>query len=625
VRRAHEEAQRGASSSAAALLALVTVLGGCAGGASTAPPGGPNGASAPAEGFTREVTPFEVVGADGAPYEHPFLGGYNLPRPQLVDIDGDGDLDLFVQEESGQVAFFEHVTDGAPRFQWRTDDFHGLDVGEWFRFVDLDRDGIPDLLAEQPFSYIRYYHNVGTATEPRFESAADSLKDTLGRPIFSDRQNIPNATDIDCNGRMDLLIGRLTGTITRYQENGTDERGAPMFEHVTDRFEEIEIVAQFGSLHGANTMAFGDIDGDGDQDLFWGDFFEPGVLLLENSGTCQSPSYRGTPQPFPLGAPLLTSGYNAPTVGDVDGDGLPDLVVGVLGGAYNPNTTSIDNLHYLRHQEGGGFEHVTSRLISMIDVGSESYPVLVDLDGDGTLDLLIGNKIDQRDTQNGSLTVYMNDGTPTEPRFRHAGTLDVGAGYHPAPAFGDLDGDGSMDIILGTWSDELRYLTRDGGDRFGPTIVDDAFVRIPRGRNTTPTLGDLDGDGDLDLLVGESSGTLNYFENLGTPLRPEFVLVTEDFAGVNVGRRSVPLLHDLDADGLLDLLVGSEGDGVHVYRNVGSRTEPRFERDGSLPIPVHGLAAPAIGDVDGDGTDDLFLGGVGGGLLFYRGDSGPPP
>lgn len=613
---AHDTDRRGVPPLAAVLLALLAGSAGCAGGASSDPDApAPSGS----EAFSRDITPFEVLDADGTPYEHPFLGGYNLPRPQLVDIDGDGDLDLFIQEESGKIAFFEHVPEEEPRFQWRSDHFQELDVGEWYRFVDLDRDGIPDLLAEQPYSYVRYYRNVGTATEPRFELAADSLKDTSGEPIFSDRQNIPNATDIDCNGRMDLLVGRLTGTITRYQESGTDERGAPMFEHINDRFEDIEIVAQFGSLHGANTMAFGDIDADGDQDLFWGDFFEPGILLIENGGTCQSPSYRGTPRPFPLGDPLLTSGYNAPTVGDVDGDGLPDMIAGVLGGAFNPNTTSVDNLNYLRQRQDGGFEHVTSRLISMIDVGSESAPVLVDLDGDGDLDLVVGNKIDQDDSQNGSLTIFLNEGTPTAPRFEEGGRLELGGGYHPVPAFGDLTGDGEADIMLGTWSDEVRYLSGESSDPTEFELVDSAFVTIPRGRNTTPTLGDLDGDGDLDLLVGEASGTLNYYENVGTRTRPEFELAAEDFADIDVGRRSAPRLHDLDGNGRLDLLVGSEDDGVHVYRNVGTATEAEFVRDGSLPIPVHGLAVPALGDVTGNGMDDLVLGGIGGGLLFYHG------
>jgi len=619
---------RGASSRpAAALFALVgTLVVGCAG------PGGPAGASSgsppvtrggpggPAETYIREVAPFPVVGADGVPFEHPFLGGYNLPRPQLVDIDGDGDDDLFVQEQSGRVAFFEHVPDGTPRFQWRTDHFQELDVGEWFRFVDVDRDGDPDLLAERPYSYVRYYRNEGGPTDPRFVPAADSLRDASGTPIFSDRQNIPNATDIDCDGRMDLLIGRLTGTITRYEEIGTDENDVPIFELVTDRFEDIEIIGQIlGSLHGANTMAFGDVDDDGDEDLFWGDFFEPGVLLLENRGTCQSPSFRGQPQPFPLGDPLRTSGYNAPTLGDATGSPLPDLLVGVLGGAFNPNSTSIDNLHLLEHVEPGRFVPRTSRFVSMIDVGSESAPMLLDVDGDGDLDLLVSNKIRQDDPDNGSVTLFRNEGSPTAPRFVHEGFVDLGPGYNRVAAFGDLDGDGRPDAIVGGWADRMAWYRDGGGGPTGLVLVDSAFVRLPRGRNALPTLGDLDGDGDLDLLVGEASGTVNHFENTGTPERPEFTLLTEDFAGIDAGRRAAPLLHDLDGDGDLDLLVGTEADGVQVHRNVGTRTEPIFEFEGFLDVTHHGLSVPALGDVDGDGTDDLFLGSTGGGLLFFRG------
>ena len=101
----------GVSPFAAMLLSLLVVAGGCA---SAPGPGGPGGAAGASETFTFEVAPFLVVGEDGLAYEHPFLGGYNLPRPQLVDIDGDGDLDLFVQEESGKVQFFEHVAGASP-------------------------------------------------------------------------------------------------------------------------------------------------------------------------------------------------------------------------------------------------------------------------------------------------------------------------------------------------------------------------------------------------------------------------------------------------------------------------------------------------------------------------------
>ena len=89
-----------------------------------------------------------------------------MPRPQFVDIDGDADLDLFVQEYSNAVWFFENTgTAKAPRYEWRTDRYQGLAIGEWFRFVDLDADGDFDLLSEQPLSLIKVFRNTGS--EPR--------------------------------------------------------------------------------------------------------------------------------------------------------------------------------------------------------------------------------------------------------------------------------------------------------------------------------------------------------------------------------------------------------------------------------------------------------------------------
>ena len=601
----------------AALAGCAASAGGARGG--DVAPGGEDGTVLDAADLVRRVEAFPVLDEEGEPFPQPFLGGFNIPRPQLVDIDGDGDDDLFVQEESGEIIFFERGTDPDLPFRWRTDSYQDLAIGEWYRFVDLDRDGDPDLLAEQPFSYVRYYRNVGETGTPRFVEAEDSLEDASGEPIFSDRQNIPNATDIDCDGQMDLFIGRLVGTVTRYEETGTDAQGAPRFRHVTDRFQDIEIVAQIGSKHGANTMAWGDVDGDGDDDLFWGDYFEPGVLFIENTGTCRSPSLRGEPRPFPVDDPLLTSGYNAPTLGDVDGDGDDDLLVGVLGGAYNPNTTTVDNFHFLEQTSAGGFEQRTSRFLKTLDFGAESVPVVVDLDGDGDQDLLVGNKIEQDDTQNGTLYRIMNVGSREQPRFRLAGELDMGGGYHLVPAFGDLDGDGDQDAILGTWQDALRLYENQATDgSVALTLVDSAVVTLTRGRNATPALGDVDGDGDLDLFVGESSGALNFYENTGGAGMPEWTLVSDEFGDFDVGRRSLPVLHDLDADGDLDLLVGSESSGIHVFRNQGTPTTPEFVEDGLFDVETFGFAAPAFIDLDGDGDDDLLLGGGRGGLWLYE-------
>lgn len=573
----------------------------------------------PGEDWVRRIAPFPVLGPDGERLEQPFLGGFNIPRPQLIDIDGDGDEDLFVQETSGSIAFFENVPGATPQFRWRSERYQDIDVGEWYRFVDLDRDGDADLLTEAPFSYLRYFRNDGTRENARFVEAADSLKDTDGIPLFSDRQNIPNATDIDCDGQMDLLIGRLVGTVSRYEATGTDINGVPRFEHLTDRFENIEIIAQFGSLHGANTMALGDIDGDGDEDMFWGDYFERGVLLLENTGTCDAPTLSGEPVPFPPADPLRTSGYTAPTVGDVDGDGDQDLLVGVLGGAYNSNTTTADNLHYIEQTDPGNFAQRTSRFLSMLDVGAESVPVVVDLDGDGDLDVLVGNKIEQDDTENGRLYRLMNEGGVETPRFRMQGSLDLGGGYHLVPAFGDLDGDGDLDAIVGSWGDQLKMYTNGATDgSVALALTDSSIVTLTRGRNATPTLGDLDADGDLDLVIGESSGTLNFYRNDGGAGAPDFTLVSDEYLDVDVGRRSLPVLYDLEGDGDLDLVVGSEAEGIRLFRNDGTPTTPVFSDAGALNVPDFDFAAPAFADLDGDGDDDLLLGGGRGGLWYYE-------
>ncbi len=569
--------------------------------------------------FVRVVDGFEVRDQDGTPYDHPFLGGLNVPRPQLVDIDNDGDLDLFVQEASGQLAFFERVgTPSQPEFVWRTQTYQDLDIGEWYRFVDMDNDGDYDLLAERRFSYLQYFRNDGTPEEASFTLVADTLKDVNGAPIFSDRQNIPQVTDIDCDGRLDLFIGLLIGTVKRYEEVGRNAENVPLFRLVTDRFQDIEIVAQIGSLHGANTMAFVDIDQDGDQDFFWGDFFEAGLLFIENVGNCDTPVLTGEPVSFPVGNPLASSGYNAPAFGDVDGDGDVDLFVGVLGGAFNPNRTTIDNFLFYE-QEEDGFTARTRRFITNVDVGSESIPAFADLDGDGDLDLLLSNKIDPEQLQTSLMFRFENQGTATRPDFQFAGKMDLEGRYHYAPAFADLDADGDLDMLLGSWKANIAWHRNDGTaeePRF--ELVDSAFVTITRGSNTTPTLVDIDADGDQDLFIGESSGAINFYRNVGTPSSPNFEFVSDRFSDIDIGRRSVPTFADLDQDGDQDLFVGSESDGLTFFRNIGTPQAAVFVEDSSFSIDVPPLAVPVFADIDGDGDLDLFVGGIGGGVVFYE-------
>ena len=624
--------------------------------------GPPAGRSAGEGAWVRRVRGMTVLDSTGSPYAWPFLGGFDAPRPQLLDIDRDGDDDLFLQERTGEVMFFERVdraelppgrraargrgpagsdrasdpaSDTAvagPPFVWRADAYRGLAVGDWYRFGDVDMDGDVDLLAEEPFSHVRYYRNDGEPGSPDFVPAADTLRTTGGEAIFSDRQNVPNVGDIDCDGRQDLLVGRLDGTVTRFEVAGWREspegERVPRFRRVTDRFQDIEIVAEFvGSLHGANSLVVTDFDGDGDPDLFWGDFFEAGLLYIENTGSCGQPNLRGRPVPFPPADPVETSGYNAATFGDLDGDGDRDLLLGVIGGAYNSVTTAADNVWYLENTDSG-WERRAKRYLPGLDVGSESVPAFADLDGEGGPDLLLANKIDPDERTSSVIHRYerlTGTGGDGEPAWRQAGSLPMRGSYQYAPAFGDLDDDGDDDLVLGDWRDELTLHRNRGPGEDGRVrweAADSALATLSRGSHAVPALGDLDGDGDLDLLVGEASGTINLFRNVGTPSEPDFELVSDAWRGIRVERRSAPALGDLDGDGDLDLLVGSSGQGIRLWRNEGTPSAPDFVDEGRLDADTRGLSAPALADVDGDGTAELFSGTASGGLLWFERDGG---
>jgi hypothetical protein len=619
--------------------------------------------------YHQVIAPFPVTDTAGRLLEAAFLGGFNTPRPQLVDVDGDGDLDLFVQEVQHKISFFERdgqTPEGLPRFVFKTDNYGGIDAGQWYRFADVDRDGDLDLLTEQPFSYIKYYRNDGQpGGKAKFVLAADTLKDVDGKPLFADAQNIPQLGDLDCNGRADLLIGRVDGTVSRYEAAATSGPSStvPVFKLLANEYEGIRIIGQgqiggsggpggmipggggntpsgsardsaqqqpqgqqkpqsqgpprvgVPSMHGANTMALADVDGKGYPDLFWGDYFEPGLLQIPNTGTCASPNFKNKPIKFPDGAPIATSGYNAPAFGDINGDGKLDLVMGVLGGAYNPLLTSVENLYYVERTASGGWNIRTRQLLPVLDIGNETIPAIGDLDGDGDLDFLLANKIDPSDLKTSHIYRFENVGTKTKPEFKMRGMLPITGRFHFAPALGDLDGDGKLDLMLGQWGTQVAWYRATSS---GFKLVDSAVVSIPHGSNTVPTLGDLDGDGKLDLLVGEASGWIDYYHNDGTKTKPKFTLVTEEFQDIKLGRRSTPHLVDIDHDGKLDLLVGSESSGLALFRNVGTIKAPKFERDSTFVAPVPTLSAPAAGDFNGDGKLELLVGNVGGGAVYLE-------
>jgi hypothetical protein len=222
-----------------------------------------------------------------------------------------------------------------------------------------------------------------------------------------------------------------------------------------------------------------------------------------------------------------------------------------------------------------------------------SRPALGDLDGDGDLDVVAGNA-------EGLFHYFENTGSATGPAFAEqtgaANPLDgQDAGTNAAPSLGDLDGDGDLDLVAGDNAGTFHYYENTGGAT-SPAFAEQTAAANPLdgqdvGYLSTPSLGDLDGDGDLDLLVGDDPGTFRYYRNTGTAATPAFAEQTaaaNPLDGQDVGYFSAPSLSDLDGDGDLDLVAGERDGTLRCYRNTGSATSPAFAEQTGAANPLDG-------------------------------------
>lgn len=162
-----------------------------------------------------------------------------------------------------------------------------------------------------------------------------------------------------------------------------------------------------------------------------------------------------------------------------------------------------------------------------------------------------------------------------------------------SPSFGDIDGDGDYDMFSGTEAGGIAYF-ENTGDADNPNFVQQTgasnpFDGVDVGDKSTAALVDMDGDLDYDMVIGEELGTFLYYENTGTTMAPTFVAVTgasNPFDGVDVGNRSQITFVDLDADGDFDGVSGEFAGNINYFENTGTAMAPVFTEQvgGSNPF-----------------------------------------
>ena len=281
----------------------------------------------------------------------------------------------------------------------------------------------------------------------------------------------------------------------------------------------------------------------------------------------------------------------------------------------------VDSSFVVRDQPA--FQTSTTNPFGLTTVGTRSTPVFADLDGNGVLDLFVGNG-------DGNTTYFENTGTSANPVFSASttnpfGITDVGA--NASPTFADVDGNGNLDLFIGSKDGNIAYFENTGtpaSPSFASASLNPFGVATISGLlpGAYPTFADLDGNGNLDLFVGAKDGSIHYFENTGTASTPAFAASSVNPFGLSsLTGQAKPVFVDLDDDGDLDLFAGDGAGNIVYFENTGTSTSPAFTASSSNPFGITPLAAgnanPAFADLDGNGILDLFVGSNDGNVVAF--------
>lgn len=472
--------------------------------------------------------------------------------------------------------------------------------------ADLDADGDLDALlgghGPGQNHLLHFFRNTGTAAAPIWDYVTEEYVEVAyqtGGPVFA---------DIDADGDLDLFVG-IYERIAFYENTGSPT--TPAWEHRTDTYAGLSVE------DGHPFPSFGDIDDDNDLDLFVG--------VGMHGDTSSIYYYRNDGSPTNAAWTLVTDSYNNitteefihPVLADINADGDLDLFVGLLA-----------QLRYYENTGNASTPAWTFITDAYVDIPfrfavTQARPTFADLDDDDDLDLLLGHG-------GGWVVHYENTGSAASAAWNLTimDTFPLDQDFSTRPALSDIDADDDLDLFLGTGygpgGGDIHFLRNDGTlAEPSWTYIGDQYAGIDRERTVLPAFGDIDADGDQDLFVGgygffaPGEGTIHFYENTGTPLNATWTLISDTYAGINLGEHAMPTLADIDGDGDLDLFVSQDSDPNEsfsvdttvFYRNDGNATTPAWthvtDDYGDDNIDIIGNAL-AFADVDGDGDLDCF-------------------
>ncbi|MES2680004.1 MAG: T9SS type A sorting domain-containing protein [Bacteroidota bacterium] len=556
----------------------------------------------------------------------PWNNGINFSNLSRIDLNFDGKKDVVAFDKLNQFSvgkfrcFLNNGNPGEIKYKGSPESAYAFpQVANWAVLLDYNCDGLEDIFCSTSAG-IKVFKNVSTAPTLSFVLVKPLLYSDFnpgGTPsignLYASPVGVPGIADIDGDGDLDILTYSPLGVFVEYHKNMRVENNlhcdSLVFE-LTDgcwgKFSESSCIVNLNQCavkqpwdsatvsqgekvyHAGSCLTCIDSDADNDQDLVMGDISCNTVQYGHNGGSNGTPLITDTTRLYPNypnknnTTQIKLNNFPCTYYLDINNDGKKDLVA-------TPNAPGSENaksVWYYHNTSATGtvnFQFVKNNLFQdeMIEVGQNSYPVVFDFDADGKKDLLLGNwGYYSNNALKSQLTLYKNIGTLSQPAYslitRDYANVSLQNLNNVMPTVGDVDGDNDIDICIGTSSGQIHWLENTGGQ--GNPCNFSAFHNNPFSFTTTsaaaaPQLFDIDGDGKQDLLIGGKNGRIAFYKNTSaTSGTPTFSLMSNFFGGVDV--KGNVNLFGIDGyatpffyseNGNVKLLVGSVNGNIFHY------------------------------------------------------------
>ena len=610
-------------------------------------------------------------------YSMPFAGGMNNPQFSPIDYDRDGFSDLFVFDRACNcITLYQNLGQRDLAQYLIRDDWKKSfpNLRNWAILKDFNKDGLLDI-----FSYsdipgidgIIVYQGIlkddsltfkRLEVNPTFNLIHYLQPSGAYTPLYVSKIDYPAITDVDCDGDIDIVTFNSGGGLIEFYKNLAVEKGLDLdtliFERANrcwgglyesgiseiidlapnpgDCFENVTDPEAILPRHAGSTLLVLDANGDQILDLFIGDISFDNLSLLTNAGDCELSWFNHQEIFYPENdRPVEINIFPVAFAMDLNNDNFLDLIV-----ASNDrlNGDDSDNIWWFKGTESDflsnpQLQNKSFLIEEMIDLGRSSSIVLEDVTGDGLKDIIMSGDQKLKGNLYSKLSLFQNVGDASTPKFEltdvdYLGLSEFSFTSAFAPAFGDVDGDGVIDVVIGEQSGSL-FFGKGSLNEYGVLAVENwefPFEDIDVGNFCQPFIFDFNKDGYGDLFIGEQTGNINYLQNKGTagdwfsndlnqwPNSAYFGNIDTRFPGYFFGFSS-PFIFENEEG--IHLLTGSEAGFIKHYLRP-NHSNDFFEISDQFTLQQLGnRTTPYLTDINEDGYLELFIGNFRGGALIF--------